>query len=285
MKVSLNRSIVDNKEATIPAESDGLFYGAGCFETFTSYKGKFLHLDRHVQRLNDAVTYLAGMAGDAFVEELLRSEITDLLEANRLSDARSKIRIQVSLSGRTGYSQPDSTSPVLFTLITAQEIVDSSPEPLSLASVGTTVVPASCRPTHFKLSNMMHYRQAAIEAKGKGADDALMFTVAGNVAETSIANIFWEKKGTVFTPSAACDILPGITRSVLMQLCKKMDAEIREGTYSASEIGRASQVWICNSVKELAWVSSINNRPYPTESALRDEIMHHFDIYKRENLK
>ena len=285
MKVSLNGSIVDSEKAVIQAESDGLFYGAGCFETFTSYRGRFLHLNRHVQRLNDALAYLTGSKADLFSEERLRREIATLLEANRLNSERTKIRLQVSLSERGGYSQTFTKSPKLITFITAGKISERPPDLMSLASVETTVVPASCRPTHLKLSNMMHYRQASIEAKAMGADDALMFTVAGNVAETSIANIWWEKNGTVYTPSAECDILPGITRSVLIDLCSQLDIEMKAGAYSASDIKNASQVWICNSIKEIAWVSKVDGRSYPTETLLRDQILHHFDIFKRENLK
>jgi branched-subunit amino acid aminotransferase/4-amino-4-deoxychorismate lyase len=285
MKVSLNGSIVDSGKAFIQAESDGLFYGAGCFETFASYRGKFLHLNRHMERLNHALNYLTGGKAEPFSEERLRSEIATLLEANRLNSERSKIRLQVSLSGRAGYSQTYPENPKLIAFMTAEKISERPPDQMSLATVETTVVPASCRPTHLKLSNMMHYRQASVDAKAMGADDALMFTVAGNVAETSIANIWWEKNGTVFTPSAACDILPGITRSVLIDVCSQMDIEINEGAYSASDIKDASQVWICNSIKEIAWVSTIDGRSYPSKTLLRDRILHHFDIFKRENLK
>lgn len=284
MKVSLNGSITNENEAVVPAESDGLFYGVGCFETFKSYEGKFLHFERHLHRLNDAVTYLTGVRENFFPEEHLRSEIADLLEANNMTDLYSKVRIQVSLNERFGYTKPVSNEPVVMTLITADEFQDTKTDPIRLALVETTVVPASCRPTHLKLSNMMHYRQAAIEAKAKGADDALMLTVRNEVAETSIANIFWEKNGTVFTPSAACDILPGITRSIIIELIREIGIDIREGTFSESEIEHASQILICNSVKELVWVSSLNGRPYPTDTPFRDELLKRFKKYKNENL-
>lgn len=284
MKVSLNGSITDKDEAVNAAESDGLYYGAGCFETFKSYKGKFLHLDRHLRRLNDAVTYLTGVEENFFSEERLRSELAKLMHTNGLTNVKSKVRIQISLSGRYGYAQPDSKVSQLMTLITTDEIQDKIIAPIRLASVETTVVPASCRPTHLKLSNMLHYRQAAIEAKAKGADDALMLTVHGEVAETSIANIFWENNRTVFTPSAKCDILPGITRSIILGLVNEMGVVVEQGEYSSSDIEHATQIWICNSVKGSVWVSSLNSRQYPTDTKLRDRLLEKFEQYKKENL-
>lgn len=285
MKVSFNGSVTDKEDATAPAESDGLFYGAGCFETFKSYNGKFLHLDRHLRRMNAAVAYLTDLNEDFFVEEQVRMEIADLLKANNLTDLHSKVRIQVSLNQRNGYAQPVSKKPAVMTLITTDEIQNTSTEPVRLASVETTVVPTSCRPAHLKLSNMLHYRQAAIQAKSKGADDALMLTVRGEVAETSIANIFWEKNGTAFTPSVSCDILPGITRSIVPHLISRLDIELKEGTFKPIDIEHSSQIWMCNSLKELVWVSSLNGRPYPTDTQLRENLLQKFEHYKRENLK
>lgn len=283
--VSLNRSVVSKKEAMASVESDGLFYGAGCFETLMSYKGRFLHLDRHIRRLNDGIRYLTGSEEDIFNEDQLRKEILFLLNKNHLTDQYVKVRIQVSLRGRYGYSVPDSYKYKLTTLITTDKLAYTTVQSVNLVSSNTTVVPSSCRPVHLKLSNMLHYRQAAIEARQNGGDDALMCTVDGSVAETSIANIFWESEGVVYTPSAGCDILPGITSEVVIQLLNTLDIECKTGAFSMEDVAHASQVWVCNSIKEMAWVSSIDGKTYLDESDLRNDLVHQFEMYKKKNLK
>jgi len=283
MKISVNGSLVEGKNAMIQAESDGLFYGAGCFETLTSYQGTFLHLDWHIRRLNHGISYLTGSDDDIFSEDIVRSEIVELLAANSLTDTRSRIRIQVSIAERLGYSQQGANKLETVTVITANSVKKLT-RPLRLATVTTTVVPSSCRPVHLKLSNMLHYRQAAIEAKQAGADDALMLTVHGSVAETSIANIFWEKEGTIYTPSVSCDILPGVTRSVVSNLISREIGKIREGVFTPDELMSASQVWITNSVKELCWVSGIDEFEYPTDTPLRSTLLQLFETYKTDNL-
>lgn len=279
----MNGSIVDGKDAMIQMESDGLFYGAGCFETFTSYNGTFLHLNRHIQRLNDGVSYLSGFSEDWFTEELIRPKINALLEANRLTKARSKIRIQVSIVDRLGYSQPGVNKPETVSLITvhpAEKKIGS----FRLTTVDTTVVPASSRPVHLKLSNMLHYRQAAIEAKNAGADDALMLTCKGAVAETSIANIFWEKEGVFYTPSVSCDILPGVTRSIVVEIIRREMGSIREGVFPPEDLMSASSVWISNSLKELCPVSGIDDAEYIIKSPVGKKLLQLFETYKNNNL-
>ena len=282
--VSLNGKIVENAYASVQAESDGLFYGAGCFETFTSYSGKFLHLNRHIRRLNDGVSYLAGTDEDMFGQEQIRSEILNLLEANKLSGKRARIRIQVSMADRLGYSPAVREKPGFSVLIIAAVIPERLHETYSLVTVETKVVPASCRPVHLKLSNMLHYRQAGIEAKRAGADDGLMLTVNGSVAETSIANIFWENGGKIYTPSISCDILPGVTRGIVLDLIKTDKGKITEGEFTLRELKSASTVWICNSIKEIALVSKIDGLAYPTNSTLSKKLRQDFKTYKKENL-
>lgn len=283
--VSLNGSVVNKNEAMASVECDGLFYGAGCFETLMSYRGKFLHLDRHIRRLNDGIRYLTGSEEDVFSEIQLRREISSLLNENHLTDHNVKVRIQVSLGGRNGYSVPESQNSKLTKLITTDKLEHRTAQSIQLVSSKTTVVPASCRPAHLKLSNTLHYRQAALEARQKGGDDALMCTVDGAVAETSIANIFWESKGTVYSPSAGCDILPGITSKVVIKLLNTLDVECKRGAFPTEEVAQASQVWVCNSIKELAWVTSIDDKQYSVESDLRNKLVHQFELYKKKNLK
>lgn len=284
MKVSLNGSIVDRENAVVPAESDGLYYGAGCFDTFMSYHGKFLHLTDHIRRLNLGVSYLTGADEDFFAEDLIRAEISELLKVNDLYNKRVRVRVQVSIGERLGYVLPMKKKPVIVSLITATPAPDVEVSPLQLKTVKTTVVPASSKPAHLKLSNMLHYRQAGIEAKNKGADDALMLTLNGLIAETSIANIFWEKDGVVYTPSASCDILAGVTRSIVLKLMKKSVDDVREGEFTLKDLKSASQVWICNSLKEIVWVSKIDDRSFMADTPLRKNLLQSFSTYKEENL-
>lgn len=284
LHVLLNGSIVNKDKASAPIESDGLFYGAGCFETFKSYRGKFLHLDQHIQRLNNGIQYLTESEGIFYSERELRKEILNLLHANYLTNTHAKVRIQVSLGGRYGYTVSDNPKKNLIKLITADELPDESTQNLKLITSKTTVVPSSCRPTHLKLSNMLHYRQAAIEARQNGGDDAVMLTVDGAVAETSVANIFWESDGIVYTPSADCDILPGITSGVVIQLLEQLNFRYKKGKFSTEDVKNASQAWVCNSIKEFAWVSSIDDKTYSTKSNLQNELTHQFEMYKMKNL-
>jgi branched-subunit amino acid aminotransferase/4-amino-4-deoxychorismate lyase len=130
---------------------------------------------------------------------------------------------------------------------------------------------------------MLHYRQAAIEARKKDGDDALMLTTDGFVAETSIANIFWKKGDTVYTPSTDCDILPGITRSLIIQLVKELGYSVNEGQFRPNELVTADTAWICNSIREIVWIKSIDDQKFSEDRDFQDELVSRFERYKTQH--
>lgn len=285
MYVFLNDRLVKANEAKIQAVSDGLFYGAGCFETLKVYQGQFLHLNQHIERLHKGIQYLTGNDQHRISEKEIRKNILNLIDQNKLLQVNSKVRIQVLLEGRFGYSQPSESNLKLMFLITSMKLDANEVKPVSLATTNIRVVPSACKPAHIKLSNMLHYRQAGIDAKQQGADDALMFTTGGTIAETSIANLFWEKNGVVYTPSVQCDILPGIMRGILIGLIDKLGYECKLSAFPRSSIDDANQVWITNSVREINWVGSIDGNRYKTDTELSSKLKIALEAYKKTHLK
>lgn len=280
--VSLNGSILPAEEALIPAHTSGIYYGAGCFETFKADENRIFKFKEHVDRLNGGLIYLGVDQGELIQPDELREKVSSLLTQNRLDQSAARVRIQVSLAEVNGYSEDE--SPNLIHFITAAEI-DSKRTPVSLTVVNTRVVPSVSRPAHLKLSNMLHYRNAWREAKLSGADDALMLTVNGNIAETAIGNLFWKEGRTIYTPSTHCDILPGIMRNSVIEMISKMDQfSIKEGEYSLVEIKKADFVWMTNSVAEILPVHQIDNIQYSPANSFHENLTKLFHHYKAGHL-
>jgi branched-subunit amino acid aminotransferase/4-amino-4-deoxychorismate lyase len=162
------------------------------------------------------------------------------------------------MAEKNGYNTGSESE--LYTLITAEKYhLKEKLQRLIVAK--TTVIPQSCRPAKFKLCNMLHYRDAYREAQKKEADDAVMLTVDGVVSETSIANLFWKKSDTFYTPSKQCDILPGITRKYVIDLIKKMEGfSLKKGEFTVDELMRAESAWVTNSLMEIQPVASIDDQ-------------------------
>lgn len=259
--VFLNGEFHQKEEALIPAAIQGLYYGAGCFETLRGEKGSFFRLNLHLQRLKEAMMWLGFPDDYVPSPESWTDWVTELIEQNEMTDENVVIRIQVSLSGSRGYTISELTPLIL---ITCTPVVEKT-VPLTLTLSDIRVVPNASQPSRLKLSNALHYMKAMQEAKHKGFDDALMLTTDGSISETSIANIFWIKDHTLYTPGTHCDILPGIIRNTVLEIAQKKGISPEIGKYNADVIQQVDTVFVTNSILELQPVSNLDDHKFKTD--------------------
>jgi len=110
-------------------------------------------------------------------------------------------------------------------------------------------------------------------------DDCLMLDLNGNIAETSACNIFWIKKNKVFT-SKNHSILNGITRKVVIKLCKKNKIKFSEGDFKLKKIINSDAVFVTGTATEILGVDSINSYKYKNKSNISDLLIKKFDEIK-----
>lgn len=270
--------------AHVSVRSRGLMYGDGCFDTFRSYSGRVLALDKHLSRLKEGMQFLDMRYPDLLKPEPVRELLHRLLHKNKLLEKDAVLRIQVWREGGRGY-QTEAGSPANFAIVASEYKAVKPEDPVSLATVNIKRIPDQSLPSRYKLSNGINYITAARQARMKGADDALMLTVNDAVSETTVANLFWVKGRTIYTPSKACDLLPGITRELLLEILGNSSSyNAEEGAYPLSDVLNAEAVWICNSVRELVPVKSIDHRSYPVSHPVFTDIEKEFTAYLNRNL-
>ena len=280
--VCLNGKLIKREEALIPANNSALYYGTGCFETFLVENSAFFKLKEHIDRLNRGMAYLSGEKVNPVAVDQIKSDTLRLIKENELEQVGVKVRIQFSLMEESGYNE--SKDPGYFLLTTVAKAT-APVKPLKAKVAGTRVVPASSRPTDLKLSNMLHYRQAWREAKSDGMDDAILLTKDDFLAETSIGNLFWKKGDEIYTPSADCDILPGIMRnSVIDILTNKMSLKVNEGKYPLNELKTSETVWMTNSLREVQEISDVDGHKFETDQPFLKQLKNRLKEYKAEHL-
>jgi len=99
---------------------------------------------------------------------------------------------------------------------------------------------------------------ACQEAKDNGFDEALVLDSQGFVAESSGANIFYEKEGVVYTPPKG-NILPGITRATVIEICKELNIPVVEKLFTPDEMRGADAGFFCGTAAEVVALESLDN--------------------------
>jgi len=102
---------------------------------------------------------------------------------------------------------------------------------------------------------------ACQEAKDAGYDEALVLDGNGYVAESSGANVFFEKDGTLYTPAKG-SILPGITRATILDICKELEIPTEEKFFTPDEMRGADAAFFCGTAAEVLALDSLDDVPF-----------------------
>lgn len=140
----------------------------------------------------------------------------------------------------------------------------------SLAPVRLITSKVVHRPYPHKLVDRERFDRALAEAKAAGADDGLLVTVGGQVAETAIWGLFWWEDGRVAAPPLEIGVLPGVARARITELVR----EVHERTATVEEI-RGKSPFVANAVRGVIRVATLDGAVVP-ENAETDALAGRF---------
>lgn len=96
------------------------------------------------------------------------------------------------------------------------------------------------------------------EALINGYDDAVSLDNDGHVVESSVANIFIVRDGTLITPGGSADLLEGLTRDTLFKIAKGLGIDSTERSIDRSELYLADEIFLCGSSVRITPVFSVD---------------------------
>ncbi|QSG12435.1 Branched-chain amino acid aminotransferase/4-amino-4-deoxychorismate lyase [Halapricum desulfuricans] len=264
MQYHLDGKLVPEAEATVSVRDRGFAYGDGAFETLRAYGGTVLAWEAHADRLKRTVETL-GFAEAIPPRADLRERVRETLQANDLEDAYLKLSITRGV--QPGKLSPDErvdptvvvqVSPLPRGGLNGESVWD---EPATLRTVTTRPVPNESIPADAKTHNYLDGILARLELRRTDdtqADEALMRDPDGRVVEGATSNLFFVDGGVLKTPSTDLPLLPGVTRSIVLQLADEEGIPIEEGHYSVRAVRAADEAFLTNTTWELRPVASLD---------------------------
>ena len=257
----LDGQILKASEAKTDLYGQSLHYGYSVFEGIRSYrtaagKTKIFKATEHFDRLRRSAAALNMPL--AWSTDQLIDATYDILDRNKLQDAY--IRPVVYAPANMSFN-PNTAS---FTVVMAWEMAPFLGEKLLRVMTSSFQRP---NPKGFIIEAKAagHYVNSILasqEAKAKGYDEALLTDMNGNVAEGPGANLFFEKNGKLYTPATG-NILPGITRATVFQLCNKLGIPVEEGQFTPLDLKRADTAFFCGTAAEVIGWSSYDDHDFP----------------------
>ena len=117
----------------------------------------------------------------------------------------------------------------------------------------------TCLISRYKSTNLLQSILRKEEAKKKSAHEAIILNTDSYVAECVVSNIFMVSDGNVITPSLDTNILPGITRKTVLDICSNTGIPVSEEHFMVERLLKSDEVFITNSLMEIMPVSKIDD--------------------------
>jgi branched-subunit amino acid aminotransferase/4-amino-4-deoxychorismate lyase len=143
--------------------------------------------------------------------------------------------------------------------------VTERPVPTNAGGVRLTVARERHQPYPHKTTDRDQFDRALEEARARGADDALLLTAGGYVAEAAIWAVFWWESERVCAPPVALGVLPSVARARVDELT----GGILERRVGLDEI-RATPLFVGNAVRGLVEVTRFDGDKCPSHPAFAD---------------
>jgi len=259
LKIWLDGQLVDKADAKISIYDHGLLYGDGVFEGIRVYNGKIFECEAHIERLYasaKAIRLEIPLSRDEF-----RGAMEETFKANGFTDCYIRAVVTRGV-GDLGIDPKKSHKPSVFIIADLIALYPKEMYEKGIAVITSSYIrnhPNACSP-RIKSLNYLNNILAKIEANDAGVPEAVMLNHEGNVSECTADNIFIVRGGTVLTPGTSDGILEGITRKVMIELCRKMGIPCFEAKLQRHDLYVADEMFVTGSGAEVVPVTMIDKR-------------------------
>lgn len=263
MKIWLDGKNLEEKETRVPILAHSLQYADAVFEGIRAYKTKkgvaIFRLKEHVQRFFESMK-IYGMQPRMSPKEVEKGIIENLranIEENGAQDYYIR-PFAFYPNPKIGLAERGELSIAVASLPFGKYLKG---EGVKCIVSSWRRIHSFCMPPKAKGSaNYLNSILATLEAKAKGADEAILLSYEGYVSEGPGENIFVVKDGILKTPSEDDSVLVGITRRSIFEFAKDLKLEAREEHISREELYTADELFFCGTAAEITPILEVDNR-------------------------
>ncbi len=250
MKLWHNGELKNDTDPLFPF-ADRIRLGDGVFDTMLAVEGKLIHPQLHFERLlhNASLLEIKVELSSSALEQIAQGLLTEN------NCVRSKYAVNTLIargSGARGLMPPENPEP--------QIVMRAAPVPEDFPPVHAIIAETVRRNEGSPLSQIKSCNYgdnilALLEAREKGANEAIMLNNAGHVTCASASNIFMVRGGKLFTPPLSDGVLDGITRRLLIERYN-----VSEKSLTAQDLKTAEGLVLTNSIRGAVPISTLEGQ-------------------------
>lgn len=253
----VNGRLVPESEPSLSLVERGLTLGDGVFETMLAAGAELFRPAEHLARLAQGASLLAI---ELPPPEHLLAAVLDTLGANHLPAAVVRLTVSRGPDPGRGLDVSPDLAPTITVRVSPYE--PRTPDRPGLAAVFSSIRRNESSPLcRVKSLSYADNVLARLDARRRGADEAVLLNTAGEVCCASAANIFVIKGGALTTPPVESGALPGVTRRSLLELAAARGLTVREAPILPEDLWAADEVFLTNTIIGVAGLISLEGQP------------------------
>jgi D-alanine transaminase len=253
-----NGKFINKEEIRISPDDRGFLFADGLYEVIRCYKGRLFRLKDHIRRLNYGTAQL-NLAQSDFTP--LETVTRELISRNKLMNADATVYLQVTRGvAKRSHPFPD-PAPELTVYAAISPFDPAKVIQQRQVGISTITVPdirwARCDIKTVGLTANVLANQRAVES---GAEEAI-FIRDGVMVEGSHSNFMAVFDDVLVTAPLSNYILGGITRQVVVEICRRERINLEQRPIFEKDAHKASEMMILGTTTEITPIVQLDGRP------------------------
>jgi D-alanine transaminase len=252
----INERSLPLTEVPLDKMDRGLFFGDGIYEVLRSYNGRIFALEEHLARFQRSA---AEIRLTGFDITQIRCRLLEAFEKAGFSNAKIYFHLTRGCELREHLPSPN-LKPSFF--LTVQELHDD-PKKKQHGIRVCTHPDLRWKRCDIKSLNLLPNVLARMEADRKGCTEALLVNDKGLITEGAGSAFFAVngKEKTLYTHPLGTEILPSITRAVVLKIARDAGLTPVEQAVTPQQAARMDELFLAVTTKDILPITQLDGRP------------------------
>ena len=248
----LNDKYLDIQEAKISPLDRGFLFGDAIYEVIIAVNNKPFELDAHLTRLKKNISSLRYSISDQFdLEEI----ILEVISRNKFINQVIYVQISRGTDIVRDHIPSNDLIPTIF--VSSHELkTEFSP---SSGEKAILLEDFRWRKSQIKATSLLANVIYRSEAKHREVFETILFE-NGFITEGAVSNVFCCIDNKIITPPLTENILPGVTRKVILELIQNASLEYEEIKIPVNSFLSAEEIWVTNSTKGIIPIIELDGK-------------------------
>jgi len=251
----VNGEYLPLEQACLPITDRGLLFGDSVYEVVPAYGGQPFRVPHHLRRLDRSLAAIRMQ--NPLSHDQWRAVFAELVQQFPGQDQSIYLQVTRGAHPVRHHVIPKGIEPNVVAFVAL-----NPPRDAEAAQRGISVITLEDIRWHrcdIKATTLLANVLARARADEEGADEAILIR-DGIAMEGTASNLFVVRDGLLITPPDSPELLPGITRDLVLELAQEAGVPYAKATIAAADLETADEVWLTSSTREVSAVVRLNGQ-------------------------